>query len=127
MKVPSEPPPSDRRANERHLACFPASVQRPDGETRTSLIRDLSVTGALLFVRTSLEVGDRVELKLHLNEENIDDARDVRAEVIRVEPLPDDAVGMWRRQVAVKFDAGIDIDSRELDAIRRRQERLGAR
>ena len=58
-------PPSDRRRGERFLACFPAEVQRPDGENRPSILRDLSESGALLLVRTTkLAVGDDVKLQL---------------------------------------------------------------
>ena len=63
-------PPSDRRAGERHLACFPASLERADGEQRPSIIRDLSESGALLLVRTTkITVGDAVKLQLYITED----------------------------------------------------------
>jgi len=61
------PPPSDRRIGERYLACFPASLERSDGEQRPSIIRDLSESGALLLVRTTkVAVGDEVRLQLYI-------------------------------------------------------------
>src|ERR1022692_1690800 len=50
----SSPPPSDRRGGERHIACFPAYIEREAGSTHTTMIHDLSVTGALLLGRRAL-------------------------------------------------------------------------
>jgi hypothetical protein len=121
---PSEPPSSDRRAAERHLACFPASVERPDGEMRTSIIRDLSVSGALLLVRTELDVGQAVKLTLHISED-LAQAREARGTIVRVVPLADDEIGLWVRKVAVKFDEALTIYEKEIDSLRERQARLG--
>jgi hypothetical protein len=116
--------PSDRRASERHLACFPASLQRPDGELRTSVIHDLSVSGALLLVRTRLEVGDRVKLQLYISE-NADEARDAIGLVVRVDPLSDDEIGLWASKVAVRFEPELRIYEQEIKELHARQERLG--
>jgi hypothetical protein len=121
----SEPPPSDRRAGERHLACFPAYVERPDDKPRTTMIYELSVTGALLLVRTELAVGDPVKLQLFISEDP-KEARAARGRVVRVEPLGDDAVGLWSRRVAVQFDEPLTIYEAEIQALKERQSRLGA-
>lgn len=118
------PPPSNRRTAERFLACFPAAVKRPDGETQYSIIRDLSATGALLLVRHDLGVGDRVRLELHLSEAGYT-TRAASGKVVRTEPLADDEVGLWIRKIAVQFDEAIDIAETELEALRERRERLG--
>ena len=120
----AEPPSSDRRVAERHLACFPASVERPDGETRSSIIHDLSVSGALLLVRTELDVGQVVKLQLHISE-NVDEVREASGTIVRVVPLADDEIGMWVRKVAVKFDEALTIYEKEIEALRERQTRLG--
>ena len=120
----TEPPSSDRRVAERHLACFPASVERPDGETRSSIIHDLSVSGALLLVRTELDVGQVVKLQLHISE-NVDEVREASGTIVRVVPLADDEIGMWVRKVAVKFDEALTIYEKEIEALRERQTRLG--
>jgi hypothetical protein len=66
----SIPIPSNRRTGNRHLACFPASLERPDGAQRPSLIRDLSESGVLLLVRTTkIAVGDQVKLQLFIAED----------------------------------------------------------
>jgi hypothetical protein len=118
------PPPSNRRTAERHLACFPAEVKRPDGETRYSIIRDLSKTGALLLVRTDLDVGDRVRLTLHLSERGFTTSA-ASGKVVRTEPLSDDEVGLWTRKIAVQFDEPLDMAESELEALRERRARLG--
>jgi len=120
----SEPPPSDRRTAERHLACFPASVQRSDGEQRTSVIHDLSVTGALLLVRTHMRVGDRVKLQLHISE-NVNEVRETTGRVVRVDPLGEQEIGLWASKVAVHFDTALTIYEQEIAELHERQERLG--
>ena len=120
----TEPPSSDRRAAERHLACFPASVLRPDGATRTSIIHDLSVSGALLLVRTQLEIGDTVKLQLHISED-LAEIRHASGTIVRVVPLSEDEIGLWVRKVAVKFDEELTIFEKEIESLRDRQERLG--
>ncbi len=54
--------PEDRRADTRHIACFPAEieVEGSEGEASLAMIRDLSVSGALLFARSKLKVGSKV-------------------------------------------------------------------
>src|SRR5580704_6670684 len=105
----SAPPPSNRRVGERYLACFPASLERPDGEQRPSIIRDLSESGALLLVRTTkIAVGDAIKLELYIT----DDAKTFRvaqAKVVRVEELAPGDAGPWLRRVAVQFEAPISM------------------
>jgi hypothetical protein len=118
-------PPSDRRAGERHLACFPASLHRPDGEQRPSIIHDVSESGVLLLVRTTkIAVGDRVKLELYIAE-NTDTYRSTSGQVVRVEePDPADA-GPWLRRVAVHFDEPLTVYAADINAFRERAARLG--
>ena len=60
--------PSERRGDTRHLACFPAHLETATGVPRSALIRDLSVSGALLLTRARLAIGDTVKLSLYLRE-----------------------------------------------------------
>jgi PilZ domain len=116
------PPESDRRDGSRLLACFPAYVERVDGETHTTLMRDLSTTGVLLLVRTKLGVGDHVKLQLFIS--SVDEARSANGHVVRVEPLADAEIGLWSRKVAVQFDEPLTMYEAEILALRERQERL---
>src|SRR5271166_394199 len=97
--------PSERRIGVRHFACFPAHVERPDGAKRTAMINDLSISGALLVVRTLLQVDDRVSLQLYVNGDPDSPTRATPARVVRVEALEPRAVGPWTHKVAVHFDA----------------------
>lgn len=121
----SSPPPSDRRTGERHLACFPAELQRPDGEQRPSIIRDLSESGALLLVRTTkVAVGDEVRLQLYIAED-ASTFRETKARVVRVEALSPGDAGPWLRRVAVHFDQPLTMYAEEIKSFQDRVERLG--
>jgi hypothetical protein len=118
-------PPSERRAGVRHLACFPASLERPDGEHRPSIIRDLSESGALLLVRTTkIAVGDEVKLQLYIADDP-GTSRDATARVVRVEELTPGDAGPWLRRVGVQFDAPLTMYAEEIKAFQERAERLG--
>lgn len=118
-------PPSDRRIGERHLACFPASLERADGEQRPSIIRDLSESGALLLVRTTkVTVGDEVKLQLYITEDATT-FRPATAHVVRVEPLPPGDAGPWLRRVAVHFTEPLTMFAEEIRLFQERAERLG--
>jgi hypothetical protein len=118
-------PLSNRRTGERYFACFPASLERPDGEQRTSIIRDLSASGALLLVRTTkIAIGDRVKLELYIT----DDPRTFRlvaASVVRVEELVPGDAGPWLRRVGVKFEAALSVYAAEIATFQERARRLG--
>jgi hypothetical protein len=121
----TDPPPSDRRTGERHLACFPASLERIDGEHRASLIRDLSQSGVLLLVRTTkIAVGERVKLQLYIAED-METHRAASGQIVRVEELSEREAGPWLRRVAVQFDEPLTVYAADIDAFRERAARLG--
>jgi hypothetical protein len=106
---------SDRRGDLRHLACFPAHVETEAGVRRSALIRDLSVSGALLLTRARLHVGDSVKLSLYLR----DGAPPflTTARVVREEQRPSEMVHPWTKSLAVQFEAplpALDQDARAL-------------
>ena len=118
-------PPSERRAGERYLACFPAALFRPDGQERPSLIRDLSVGGVLLLVRTTkIAVGDHVKLALYITEDTTTH-RDTAGRVLRVEELQPEEAGPWLRRVAVQFDVPLTMYEADIAAFVERSKRLG--
>jgi len=107
-------PPSDRRAGERHLACFPAALERPDGEQRPSIIRDLSESGALLLVRTAkIAVGDEVKLQLFIADDP-GTFRPASGRVVRIEQLTPGEAGPWQQRVAVHFDEPLTMYAEEI-------------
>lgn len=118
-------PPSDRRVGERHLACFPAALERPDGEQRPSIIRDLSESGALLLVRTTkLAVGDVVKLQLFIAED-ASTFRPATGHVVRVEALAPGDAGPWLRRVGVHFTEPLTMYAEEIRLFGERAVRLG--
>jgi hypothetical protein len=118
-------PPSNRRSGERYLACFPASLERPDGEQRPSIIRDLSESGALLLVRTTkISVGDPIKLQLFIADD-LTTFRPASAKVVRVEELVPGDAGPWLRRVAVQFDEPLSMYSDDIASFKERVSRLG--
>ena len=57
--------PRERRRATRHMACFPAHIDVREG-AHVALIRNLSVTGALVLVSGEVQADARVELSLYL-------------------------------------------------------------
>ncbi len=115
----------DRREGERHLACFPAALRRPDGEERPSLIHDLSESGVLLLARTTkLCIGDEVKLRLYI----AGDGRKYRVaagQVVRVEDLAAGQGGPWLRRVAVRFREPLAVRAEDVETFRQQAQRLG--
>ena len=93
---------SERRGDTRHLACFPADLETSEGVNRSALIRDLSVSGALLLTRARMRVGDTVKLSLHLRE-GIEPVN-VTGKVVREEKRPSEMVHPWTKAVAIQFE-----------------------
>ncbi len=99
------PTASERRGEPRHLACFPAHLETTEGVARSALIRDLSVTGALLLTRARVHIGDTVKLSLYLREGIEPFAAAGR--VVREEQRPSEMVHPWTKAVAVQFEVPI--------------------
>lgn len=106
--IPSSAIPSsdgwNRRGDPRHLACFPAYLETTEGGApRSALIRDLSISGALLLTRAKLNVGDDVKLALYFGED--DEPFPVQAKVVREERRTGEMAHPWTKSVAVQFEA----------------------
>jgi hypothetical protein len=109
----------DRRGDLRHLACFPAHLETAEGVPRSALIRDLSVSGALLLTRARLRVGDVVKLSLHLREGAA--PHETSARVVREERRPNEMVHPWTKAVAVQFEVPMAELEGEARALAERQ------
>ncbi len=114
--------PSERRGDLRHLACFPAHLETATGVARSALIRDLSVSGALLLTRARLHVGDAVKLSLYLREGSAPFLATAR--VVREEQRPSEMTHPWTKALAVQFDAPITGLEEEARALADRQAAL---
>lgn len=97
---------SERRGDYRHLACFPAHLHTEQGVVRTALIRDLSVSGALLLTRAAYAAGDPIKLSLYLAEG--EEPTLVEGKVVRSSRRTGELAHPWTRSVAVRFDETVD-------------------
>lgn len=116
-------PASDRRAGIRHLACFAAEIQmeRWNG-ARTAVIRDLSVTGALLLTGARVQVGDQVTLNLYvLGDETM---HTVTGRVVRHERRDPATAGLWPFSLGVQFDAPLSELEDQIKEVAARQAAL---
>lgn len=116
-------PPSDRRAGIRHLACFAAELQmeRWNG-ARTAVIRDLSVTGALLLTGARVQVGEQVTLNLYvLGDETM---HTVTGRIVRLERRDPATAGLWPFSVGVQFDAPLSELEDQIREVAARQAAL---
>lgn len=110
---------SDRRVGERHLACFPAGLKRGESEPAITLIRDLSVSGALLFTRKTLTEGETISLELYISEDS-EQAREAQARVVRVTRRSPEESGVWKYSVAVRFEPSLEAFRQEVEALKDR-------
>ena len=94
----------DRRVDARELTCYPFYVQTGDtgdtGAMDIAIIRDLSPSGAYLFVGVDLSVGTRVKLHLDFAEP----PKIVEGRVVRAERTPEESSELWPFGAAVRFD-----------------------
>lgn len=88
---------NERRNTTRHVTCVPTGVESADKE-RVALIRDASVTGALLLTRSQFPMHE--QLKLSIQVENGQPPLEAEAKVVRVERLKD---GFWGWGIGVEF------------------------
>jgi hypothetical protein len=113
----------DRRASERHLACVLAQVEREEGTARSAIIRDVSVTGALLFTRATLVVGERVTLSLYI----LGDGQPpvpATGHVVRSGPRPRALADVWTHEAAIRFDGTLDAHEERLARIAAQQAKV---
>lgn len=106
--------PSDRRARVRHQACFPAEIDRGDGPI-ICIIRDLSMSGALLLTRARLKAGEAVKISLYILDDS--NPRVVNGHVVRWERRSVDEGDVWPNKVGVHFDTELENCEDEIIAV----------
>lgn len=116
-------PPSDRRAGRRHLACFAAEIQmdRWNG-ARTAIIRDLSVTGALLLTSAKVQVGESVTLNLYIMGDET--MHTVSGKIVRHERRDPATAGLWAYSIGIHFDAPLSELETQIKVVAARQAAL---
>ncbi len=116
-----ESPSSERRREIRKLSCIPAYVKAED--KHLALIRDVSASGALLFVQEPLPEGARVALELYLSGDG-NEARHADGKIVRCEKRTGPRE-VWGHKIAVEFDEKIDAYEDEISELTRRQTEMG--
>ncbi|MDI1449226.1 PilZ domain-containing protein [Polyangium sp. 6x1] len=121
---PLSGPASDRRTALRHTAVFPAHVDTGNGNKRTAVIRDLSVSGALLLTRARVKIGDEVTLSLYLTGDP-NQCREVKGRVVRDERRSVEVSDIWPYAVAIHFNEPFEDIEPAVKALAEKQASLG--
>lgn len=95
--MPGTQQESDRRRAQRYSVRLPVAVET-QAKQRLGLIKNTSITGALVLSSSNFPIGVDVTLKLNVGANDVA----VNARVLRREVLPDD--GVWHCQLAMVFD-----------------------
>lgn len=104
-RSPMTAPTPDRRCEVRHCVSVVASLERPDGKQRLSLLRDISTSGARMMVASNkLNVGDSVRLLLYFGDADCA----ASGQLLRVQRTED--AGIWKQEVAIRFDEPLRVD-----------------
>lgn len=114
-------PKSERRREVRKLSCIPAYIKTDD--RHLALIRDVSPSGALLFVQEPLPEGASVHLELYLSGDG-NEARAVEGKIVRSEKRTGPRE-VWGHKIAVEFDERIDSYAEEIAELTKRQTEMG--
>ncbi len=94
----------ERRAARRHVLWIPVQVETGE-DTQLAISRNISLSGVLVIVGASLDIGQRVTLTLSVPEAG---ERVLGGEIVRVDENAEDPDGLWRYKVAVAFDEDVE-------------------
>lgn len=92
--------PSERRTSSRAVASCPGVIEA-DGRELLGFVRDMSDTGALVFMTHSLPVGRNIVLRVVTDSSG--EPREVRARVVRVQERDRAYSHPWRFSAALRF------------------------
>jgi hypothetical protein len=102
----------ERREKNRYNVWFMMKVEPASGEAETAAVsHNASEKGLLFATAANLEAGAPVKVKLRVTPES--EERVIEARIVRVEPNPNDTLGLWPHLVAVEIAPAMD----DLDAI----------
>ncbi len=98
---------SNRRTATRRLAAVPVQIDTVERKERLGVTKDVSRSGTLLVSNSKFEVGERVQVTLHLSMDEAD-AHTIDGSVVRVVKLGPEYG--WRFAMAVQFDSPLPVD-----------------
>jgi hypothetical protein len=95
-----------RRRRPRTEVTVLADVSKAEADAPlTTLVRDISVSGAKFLTNARFDVGEALKLHIRLSPGSDEiEPIDTPAQVVRIEPLPVNRVGVWSKAVAVTFE-----------------------
>jgi hypothetical protein len=115
---------TERRKEARRLTCiFAGYEQERDKVEHVALIEDVSNTGAKILTRERLDVGERLDLALHLDED-MKKTSPAPARVVRCERRPAEA-DFWTWEAGIVFDESIERYRQAIDALHARRRAAG--
>lgn len=115
----------EQRSEPRKFTCIPAGFEE-DGDSRehVALVHDLSAHGATLYVQQQLDIGEHLNLGLHIDPDpNV--AHPAKARVVHCERRPWERSDLWPWQAGIAFDEPIDRYQEAIDALTERQRAAG--
>ena len=114
----------ERRVVPRHLACFPVHAKVEAKGNRIAVIKDISVTGALLLTRSQFEVGSGMELSMYLSGDPDGELTVATGEVVRTERRSKEVSDLWGFSAAVRFDEPLTHLEEQIKAVAKHQEKV---
>jgi hypothetical protein len=114
----------ERRTAARQLSCIPAYVESKEDSAHLALIHDVSETGALLFTRAKLDVGEELTLNLYLSPDQ-KPPRAASGKAVRVARRAIDRSDVWQWEIGVEFHTSISEFADEIEDLTRRQRAAG--
>lgn len=94
---------------------------------QTAVIHDMSMTGAYVLARGTVEVGDTLALTIHLSTDRSGPKVETGGRVVRVDPVPLERSVYWTHGIAIEFDERLDSIEEEINALADQLERMGVR
>lgn len=92
----------DNRKHHRHIAWFPARIERSHAVTRLGITHNISQGGALIVCNSTWSEGDVVTMTLRVP--GSFEEKTVAGRVVRVELNTEDPDGAFPHKIAIQFD-----------------------
>jgi hypothetical protein len=95
----------ERRTAKRYVLWIPLQLESGPETKMLAVSRNISWSGALMIAGASLDIGEKVTLRVQVPGTDVD--KTVAGEIVRVEANEEDPDGLWRYRIAVKFDEDV--------------------
>ncbi len=113
---PADASDDDRRDHNRQLTCVVAEIETED-KSSLALIRNVSRSGALLYVARQLPVDSPVELAIHTTADPRGKKIHATGTIVRRKALDIERTDLWHWEIGVQFDEPIAANDEELETL----------